>query len=151
MRVPQMDPLARSMSRICELCARPIGHPNCLLRHLYILGTNTIIRTIRVRFVKCTSWVTIPHHLQSTYTFHEWVPVRVFATYLVHRNSAVPSLTQYILTDNATLTSRHCRWFRQLAACELHAIQAIGHRTIRTQTRSYQVIHGVGEHCSVIR
>ena len=33
--------------------------------------------------------VTIPHYLQSTYTFHEWVPVRVCATYLVHRNSIV--------------------------------------------------------------
>ena len=31
MRLPTMDPLARSMRRICELWAVSIGHPNSLL------------------------------------------------------------------------------------------------------------------------
>ena len=31
MRLPTMDPLARSMRRICELWAVSIGHQNCLL------------------------------------------------------------------------------------------------------------------------
>ena len=61
------------------------------------------------------------------------------------------NITQYPLTDNATLTSRPCRWFRQLAACELHDIQAIEDRTIRTQTPVLKVILGGGEHCSVVR
>ena len=30
--------------------------------------------------------MTIPHHVQTTHTFHEWVPSHVCATYLVHRN-----------------------------------------------------------------
>ena len=41
MPVPKMDPLARSMSRICELRGQAIGHQNCLLPYISDRGVGS--------------------------------------------------------------------------------------------------------------